>query len=240
MIKEFLKRRKEKKAIREWQESEIGKSLSAHTREYFNDIPKLASFDDEKKQKIISDFYGVVANIFASENSFLEMREALSSYVVEYARYRALCLNEADKEESFLSGCQYISGELYKHIDKIVGYNHELGELRWKWPDISSEELVAFCNTRSLVVLYYLNGINYVRVELGDVDKEKDWLRPFMKSMLIWEEDNIRVKIGLPSLMPDSLDGLKHSTFMNMVTNGHKNPFYEWEKNWSSSGEMNI
>lgn len=50
--------------------------------------------------------------------------------------------------------------------------------------------------------------------------------------MLIWHEDQIREKIGLQRLLPDAMDGLKHSTFMNIVVNGHKNPFYEWEKTW--------
>ena len=85
---------------------------------------------------------------------------------------------------------------------------------------------------------HYLNGVNYVRGEFNDIDKEKDWLRPFIKSMLIWEEDIVREKIGLPSLLPDSLDSLKHSTFMNLVTNGHKNPFYEWEKSWAEDDEI--
>lgn len=57
-----------------------------------------------------------------------------------------------------------------------------------------------------------------------------------MKSMLIWHEDQMRNKIGLPSLLPGDLDSLKHGTFMNLVINGHKNPFYEWEKNWVEDG----
>lgn len=36
---------------------------------------------------------------------------------------------------------------------------------------------------------YYLNGFNYVRSEFDDYDKQKDWLQPFLKSMLIWDED---------------------------------------------------
>ena len=46
------------------------------------------------------------------------------------------------------------------------------------------------------------------------------------------DEDQVREKIGLESLLPDRLDGLKHSTFMNMVVNGYKNPYFEWEKSW--------
>ena len=58
-----------------------------------------------------------------------------------------------------------------------------------------------------------------------------------MKSMLIWQEDTIRNNIGLSSLLPNTMDGLKHSTFINLVVNGYKNPFYEWEKHWAEKLE---
>jgi len=161
------------------------------------------------------------------------MRESVASYVIGYAGYQMLCLTEEEKTEAFYADCPYISGELYKHIGKVTEHNDELDELKWKHSDISNDDLVSFCNTKCVLYLYYLNGVNYIRGEFDDIDKEKDWLRPFIKSMLIWEEDRIREKIGLPSLLPDSIDALKHSTFMNMVINGHRNPFYEWEKSWA-------
>ena len=80
------------------------------------------------------------------------------------------------------------------------------------------------------MLLYYVNGLNIIRRDFGDFDDVKDWLQPFMKSMLIWDEDIWRGKMDLPSLLPNSLDALEHSTFMNMVVNGFKNPYFEWEK----------
>ena len=38
----------------------------------------------------------------------------------------------------------------------------------------------------------------------------------------------IRSKLGLPDLLPDSLDGFRYSTFLNLVTNGEYNPFSAW------------
>jgi len=233
MHKEFFQRRKEKKAIREWQNSFLGRGLAKHSNEYFCKYPRLANLSEETKKTIIGDFIRQIINFSQAENPFLAMREALASCVIGYAEYQVLCLTEAEKDEGPFSDCPYISGELHKHIDKAVKHIDELGKLKWKHTDISIEDLVSYCNTKSLLHLYYVNGFNYVRVEFDDIDKEKDWLTPFIKSMLIWEEDQIRNKIGLPRLLPDNLDGLKHSTFMNMVVNGHKNPYYEWEKNWS-------
>lgn len=232
MIKEFFQKRKEKKAASEWLHSDLGQTLAIHTDKYFSANTRLSSFSEEGKKNVVTDFYQQIFNFFKSENPFLAMRESLASYVIGYASYQVLCLTEEEKDDMYYSDSPYISGELYKHIDKVVEANDELGELKWKHPDITKDELVSFCNTRCALYLYYVNGVNYVRGEFDDIDKEKDWLQPFLKSMLIWEEDQVRDKIGLLCLLPDSLDSLKHSTFINMVTNGYRNPFYEWEKSW--------
>ncbi|WP_415894564.1 hypothetical protein ACMXYQ_08960 [Neptuniibacter sp. PT34_22] len=233
MLKGFLENRRAKKAVKEWNKSPLGQALARHTREYFYEGKILSHYEEENKNRIIDDFYQQIFSIAQAENPFLQMRELVASYVIGYAAYQVLCLKESEKEEAFYSDCPYISGELHKHIQSVTEHNDELGELKWKYPEVTNDELVSFCNSRCALHLYYLNGMNLVRSEYKDLDTEKDWLQPFTKSMLIWEEDQIRNKIGLPSLLPDSMDGLKHSTFMNMVTNGHKNPYYEWEKSWA-------
>lgn len=238
MIKGFLEQRKINKAIRQWQNSELGKALILHTDEYFK-YPRLAEFSEENKTKIKQDFLEKIFSFSDAENPFLAMREALAAYVIGYTQYQVLCLKEEEKEAASYSDCPYISGELYKHIDKVTEHFDALGELKWKHPDIPSEDLIDFCNTKCVIHLYYVNGLNYVRMDFDDLDKEKDWLQPFIKSSLIHEENYFRDKIGLPSLLPDSMDGVKHGTFMNVVIQGHKNPYYEWEKHWSvENGEF--
>jgi len=151
MIKEYLHRRKEKKAIREWQESSLGQTLALHTDEYFIKNPRLSSFSEENKNNIITDFYQQIFNFSQTENRFLAMRESLASYVIGYAGYQVLCLTEEEKTEAFYSDCPFISGELHRHIDNYVEHNDELGELKWKHSDISNDELTSFCNTRSVL-----------------------------------------------------------------------------------------
>ena len=232
MIEEFLQRRREKKALREWQNSFLGKTLARHTQEYFTQYPRLADFSEETKNKIVGDFYHKIFSLTKADNPFLAMREHLASYVVGFSGLQVLCLTEEEKIGASYSDCPYISGQLHSHIEKAVKHVDELRELKWKYPEITNSDLISFCNSRCLLQLYYLNGFNYVRSEFDDFDKEKDWLQPFLTSMMIWDEDQIRDKIGLESLLPNSLDGLKHSTFMNMVVNGYKTPSFEWEKSW--------
>ena len=137
-----------------------------------------------------------------------------------------------EKVEESYSDCPYISGELYKHIGEAAQYNDQLSELKWAVSDISNDDLISACRTKSVLYLYFVNGMNCVRSEFNDIDADRDWLRPFIKSELIWEEDQVRRKIQLPRLLPDIFDPIKHSTFVNIVVNGSKNPLYEWEKKW--------
>ena len=232
MIRDFLRRRRDKKALLEWQNSEIGKFLAAHTKQYFTEYPRLADMSEQSKSKIISDFYSKIFSICQSENPFMAMRELLATYVCSLCSLQIVSLTEEEKADSFYSNCPYISGSLYQYIDKAADHIEELRELKWKRPDIDKDTLISFCNSRCALFLYYLNGVNYLRCEFDDYDREKDWLQPFLKSMLIWDENNMREKLGLETLLPNSLDALKYSTFLNLVVNGHRSPFYEWEKNW--------
>jgi hypothetical protein len=232
MLKEFLENRRIKKAVKLWNSSPLGQALARHTRKYFQEGHILSHSSEDRKNEIIDNFYQQIFSLRQSENPFLQMRELMASYACGYASYQVLCLKESEKSKLSFSECPYISGELYKYIQDIAKHNDKLREIKWKNPNITDDDLIYICNYQSVLHLYYLNGMNLVRSEFEDLDKEKDWLRPFVRSMLIWEEDQIRTKINLSSLLPDSFDALKHSTFMNIVTNGHKNPYYEWEKKW--------
>lgn len=238
MFSGLINKFKERKAINEWRSSPLGVALGNHSSEYFYGANELlGNFSEEGKQKIVGDFYQKIFALATDENAFHTYREQLASYVCEYASFQVLCLKDDEKKDSFYSDCPYISAELYKHIQKLSEHNDLLKEHKWKNEKASDEELVALCNARCAVLLYYINGLNIVRIEFKDVIEEKDWLRPFIKSMLILEEEMYRQTISLPRLLPNDLDGLWHSTFMNIVVNGAANPCYEWEKAQEESDE---
>lgn len=230
MIRAFLNRVQHKRAMWRWNASPIGQILAAHTQEYFTQYPRLADFTSESKERFVRDFYGAVGGLSLADNPFLAMRELLASYVLEYAGYQVLCLTEEEKQAAFYADTPFISGTLYRDVERMVEHHDTLRELKWKHPELSREELVSFCNSRCLLLLYYINGFNYVRAEFDDLDADRDWLRPFMTSMLIWEEERARSKLGMESLSPDPMHALKHSVFMNLVVAGHKNPYFEWKK----------
>jgi hypothetical protein len=160
----------------------------------------------------------------------LKLREHIATTASGYATFQVLCLTEQEKRDAFYADCPYISGELYKHIQKFVDHNDDLKECKSLVATASDEDLIAFCNARCAVFLLYMNGMNHLRAEFNDRHDEKDWLRPFVQSMLVWEEYRARTKIGLPDLVPSDLEALKHSAFMNLVMGGAQNPYYEWQK----------
>ena len=221
-----------KRALKEFADSELGEQLTLLTRQYFYSGQILSKISEKSKTKIIQRLYHEILDLPNNENPFLKLRELLVGYAFAFAQLQVLCLKEDEKTEVYYGDSEFISGELYHHIQKCAERVDELKELKWKDSTISDEELMDYCNGRCSILLFYLNGLNCVRKEFDDFDSEKDWFRPFIQAMLIWQEDTFRRDIGIDPLLADSMEGLKYSTFANLVQNGFKNPYYEWEKSW--------
>jgi hypothetical protein len=220
---------RERKAAKDWSNSPVGQALAAHTREcFFTGETRLSSFKEDAKKEIINDFYTKIFALPNATNPFLAVRELIANYVLAFASIQVLTLKPEEKTDAFYAGCPYISGELYKHIQAAADHHAELKQLKWTHDSLSDEELMSFCNTRGAVLLYYVNGLNIVRRADKDFDANKDWFRPFIKSMLIWQEDTYRRNLGLPPLLPDPTAALEYSAFLNAVTNGAPNPYYDW------------
>lgn len=236
MLDKLIAGFRQRKALRDWRASDLGHALEAHTREYFaGSYVRLRSLKDEAKNRIVEDFYAKVFALPNSENPFLALRELIANHVLAYSELSILAMTPEDKASQPYLDSPYISGELYKHIRRTSDFNEELKKLKWEYGDaeVTDEELVSYCNSRSLVLLYYANGFNLVRYLTNDHDKPKDWYRPFLKSSMIYYEDHYREKADLPRLLPGAVDGLMHMTFANFVAKGFENPYYEWEKHYA-------
>ena len=125
-----------------------------------------------------------------------------------------------------------ISGKLYRRVRDAYLLNDEIRDSLSGETELSDDDLITFINSKCVVASLYLNSLNIVRAVYNDVQKKNDWFRPFVRSMLIWTEDNYRSKLSMLSLLADPLDGLRHSTFFNMVANGVENPFLEWKQHY--------
>jgi hypothetical protein len=224
-------RTKEDKAAVEFLDSPIGKILVQHTTEYFGSGKIFGNATEEAKLDITGQLFERGIGIAQAENPFLQMRFELVAQVLSYAKITVLSVKTPDIPDIFKS--PYVSGKLHTHIRQCAPHYKGLEEQIWQNPNISDADLVAFAAARSLICLYFMNGINMVRAEFDDIndDHAKDWFRPFVKSMLIFDEDDYRSKINLPSLLPGgAIDALQHSSFMSIVRNGERNPLFEWER----------
>ncbi len=229
----ILRRIQQKRTIKNWRNSAIGQELDRHTKYFLSNKTILGSLSSETLKGLAAEFYRRVFSIPEAENPFLKYREELCAAALEFAKFQVLCLKPDEKQEAFYSNCPYISAELYRRIRDCAKHNKELGEILWKNENETDDKLIGYANAKSALYLYHLNGLNLIRAEFGDMDLKKDWFRPFVTSMLIWEEHSYREKVSLPSLLPGGMvDALMHSTFVNQVVRGEKNPLFGWEKHY--------
>ena len=226
--------------IKNWQNSFLGKALASHTREFFYEHAVLKNIPEEAKQGLIDDFYQKIFELTQSEEPLLTLRGYIASFVHSYAIFQVLCLTPEVKAKSFYQNNPHISGNLYPHIKSLSVYNKEINELSLSNELLEDEDLLSFCRTKAAISLFYMNGINIVRYELKDIVKGEDWLRPFIESMLIWEEETCRQNIGLPSLFENANEAQKHSDFLQCVSNGAEDPYAAWQIDEESSDKENI
>lgn len=237
MFRKFFDKRKAKKAESAWNNSQLGKALAEHTIEYFGS-GVLSGMSEEVQQKIISDLYHKIRTILASENPLLALREKISIYVDLLTSLQVIAMDEQEKR-TYYADCAYVSGELLQHVRLCSEHNKELAELVWKYPDLTDNDIIGFCNRRRMVHLYFLNGLNCLRAEFDDFDHTKDWLLPFVKAMLIWHEDTYRRNLKLPSLLPNTLDGLILCSFSSFVESGESNPYFAWHSKYGDKVSLN-
>lgn len=215
---------------RKFYKTDEGKKIAEIIREYMGGNTALAKTSEQFKKERLDETFSVLQKIDNSENPFMTLREALADQVVSCAYFSVLTMS---KEDGFASEGHYISGELWQHIGELSKHNELVKRVVWdtgqEWAD---NDVIDLCNLRKDVHLFNIRVLNVYREKMKDTGQNKDWLNPFLKCMCIWQEDTYRKTISLPSLLPNALDALKYSTFMNMVTNGVHNPLYEFEQKY--------
>ncbi|NEJ74876.1 hypothetical protein GR197_30905 [Rhizobium phaseoli] len=211
-----------------WETSGLGQALAEHTHKCFNETI-LSGLPQDRKDRVIGDFYERLAAMAQSPTGFLDLRKSLAGWVAEYAKYQVLCLTESEKVVAFYHESPYVSGELYHHIRAAAAENDYLAQIMRSDKNVADGELIALANTECARARYYANGFNMVRIETGDRTKP-DWYKPFVEAMLVYEEDNVRTSIKLPQLLPENRFGVIYSGFFNLVFTGEEDPLLRWAR----------
>ena len=223
---------KQRRASWKWKRSPLGGALHLHTQKYFFGQTALADFNQESKERLIMEFYRRIAEIASAPNPLMACREALAEYVLVFAQLQVLCLTESEKAAHFFRDNPYISGQLWRHIREASDHSDELARFKWETPDLSDDELVGSANVRCALFLYYANGLNMVRMDMGDSTEVKDWFRPFVEACLVNEEHLMREKLSLPPLIPGFLGSLQYAVFLDIVIGGEPQPFFAWTRDF--------
>lgn len=213
--------------------SPLGQALRQHTHDFFYSGHTLSWMKEENKRRFADELMGHLTAAQASENAPLALREKLSEAVLSYSKLAILALTEEEKAGGTFADCPYVSGELHHRIEQAAPLNDDLKHIIWQNDgEMSHEELIATANTRSALALYFANGLNMARIAIGDTDPAKDWYRPFVEAMMVWEEDTIREKLDLPALVPGLVRSLPYAQYLNFVVDGERNPFFTWTQQW--------
>ena len=224
---------KEQKAIDKFWQSELGQRLVQHNADYFGPGAIWGDFSPEGKQKFNGWLLERIFGALNAPDSFAAMRLELAAMTSCHAQLVVLLRDTVNE----WNRTRYVSGELHRHIRACAPHCNELKEEIWRVPNGTDKDLYDYAQARSIYYNYVLNGVNLLRYDFDDFagGKERDWLRPFAKSMLIWHEEVYRSKIGLPTLFEDKIiRAIPHSDFFSLVQHGARNPLFEWESKWGS------
>lgn len=225
---------RERRALKQWQKSELGQALRHHGHEFFwQDDAPFGYLNEDEKQKACVELHSKAINILSSPQPILAVREELAKYVLTFAELMVAGMREETKEDRIYSGTPYISGKLRDHISQIAEHIDELGRQRFSDPNITDEELADYCTARATFLLFYCNGLNMISIAVEDrASQRSEWFRAFIQAAMVFAEDDLRQKIGIDRLLAGPVDGLIYSSFMNYVINGEPDPFYTWTKEW--------
>jgi hypothetical protein len=226
---------KEQKSIEKFWKSEFGQRLTAHNEQYFGPGSVWEGFSLETRQELCGWLLQRIFGVYEAADAFSAMRLELAAMVSCHAQLVILLRNPVND----WSQSRYISGEVHLHIRSCAAHCDipELAEELWRSPQASDADLYGLARQRSIYYDYVFNGINLLRYDFDDFagGKDRDWLTPFVRSMMIWHEHVYRSKIGLPTLFEDKLiKAHPHSDFFTLVHNGVRNPLFEWETKFGS------
>ena len=234
MFQKLIESYKQFKSACSYLRTTMGRAITIHINQslyskngYLRNLPK------ETKKHIAANMHQIVHQIEHSEDPFLTMRAYLSEAVYVFASYTVIILNQDELEQIFADWepCPYISCELQSHIQILAPHITELKKMLWEFNNnLTNEELLEGCRILGFIHLFYMNGINLIRIYKKDYKEQQDWFKPFVQSTLIAMEDRYRKIIGIPSLFTHSLDLLRHLCFSSIVENGSKDPYLEFQK----------
>jgi len=184
----------------------------------------------ENKENIIQEISNMVETIWQSPDRVLALREQLIVRMLTEVHFEIFMI-EPGHQPSFNG----ISGELKEYLPEFAQKQIDSGDFVWRQERKPTKDeaydLVWGKLWRSNLDSKILGQI---RIYLKDynTNPERDWYLPLRYACAAWVEYQFRQEYSLKQVI-DGLLAVQYSTFLDCVSQGHKDPLAEWEKTYN-------
>jgi hypothetical protein len=232
VLAEFIDQIRTKRFLSKVEKDPLLREIVMHTHDYFSESG-VKNKHPVLREQMINEMLGFIQELAVVEGRVLKLRELIAFHVMEFSRWKILCLTELEKQHDFYINCRAISGELRHSISQAAQHIPELKEFQWRKHRADDDLLIEYCAAQAWRAHFFVIALNILRMEYKDFVKDRDWFNPFIKSSFMYQENIMRQKVGLPSLFAYELQGLAHGNFANFVLQGVQNPYFEWDSVWA-------
>lgn len=241
MFGKLIDNYKARRAIKNIEQHPVLGAVLCHLREVVNDRSEGIGkhWSDDGKQQLVSQILAEVEQQLMQPNPVQAIRMRLIEFMLLAASFDVLVMQPPTR---FIG----ISGELKQYIPQLRKVDQDLETFFYGLDEQleSFDEMWDAILARYWVVHLHMSAFNIARVSIGDYhsDRLKDWFRPCYVSFCIWQENNYRVKLGLPPALEGPMADLKaimYSAWIHRAQEGHKELRLEWERSWQEAFEEN-
>jgi len=220
----------------------ILRAALARSSVVYNSLPLKDHISEKTSNNLSTQIVEHIYGIICAEKPILKCREELAVAVLEYAKYQVLVLPpEPEDDPTGLRGTQGITGELMPQLLEIAEKNKDIRELMYgivdkpTYNDVWDAVLFNYWKNYWFMATY-----DACRLALDDCNHvdDKDWLKPFIHAMCVWQEYCYRQDLGMPSAISGndlSLTEIEYSTFLNTVMSDAQYPNLEWKEYYKDS-----
>lgn len=212
-----------------------------HVRSVLNDRSQGLGrhWSDDGKAKLATDILSDAQAVLESADPLQATRTRILELMLMCARFDVLVMEPPTR----FAG---LSGDLKARIPELAERDKDLEEYFYGLnpTPTSFDAMWNAVLVRYWVIHIGMNAFNFMRAPLGDwnSDPNKDWFAPCYTSLCIWQEHLYRQELGLPTVVPGdggglSLRAVMHSTWIQRVQEGHRQPRLVWEKSWTEAFE---
>lgn len=202
-----------------------------HVKKEIHESPHelIQKLTHKQKENIIQDICNVAETIWQAPDKVMATREKLLECMLTQLDYEILMIAPGHRLCSFHG----ISGELKEYLPEFAQKQIDSGDFVWrKERKPTKDEAYNLVWSRWWGANLYSEIFNEIRIYLKDFNTnfERDWYFPLQYALAAFAEYNFRKEYGLKQVIEEDARALQYSTFLHVVSQGHKDPLTEWEK----------